>query len=102
MAAQSAKDSEMKLVKCLVACVVANAGKTITTQVTPNKDSQNLLYTEAVRYAQSDRFNIDFSSELMKRVDFFHPYFQIGYIIQLRMHMWHLFSAVPLEPIFLR
>jgi hypothetical protein len=64
----------MKLVKCLVACVVANAGNTITTQVSPNKDSQNLLYTEAVRYAQSDRFNIDFSSVLMKRVDFFYPH----------------------------
>ena len=74
MTAQSAKHSEMKLVKCLVACVVANAGNKITTQVSPNKDTQDLLYTEAVRYAQSDRFNIDFSSVLMKRVDFFYPH----------------------------
>jgi len=54
------------LVKCLVACVVATAGNTITASE-PDKEAKMLVYAEARRYAVEGRLNVDYSAGSMQQ-----------------------------------
>ena len=78
MSAQLLSSQSKLLVKCLVACIVATAGNSVTAEKGPDRDFAVLLYAAAVRYAKTDRINVDFGSELMKRAEFFQPHFPLG------------------------
>ena len=80
MSSQLLTSQTKLLVKCLVACVVATAGNSTTADKSPDKDFAIILYAKAVEYAKTDRINIDYGPELLKRADFFQPHFPLGAI----------------------
>ena len=55
MSAQLLTSQSKLLVKCLVSCIIAIAGNSVTAEKVPDRDFAVLLYAEAVRYSKTDR-----------------------------------------------
>jgi hypothetical protein len=51
----------------LVDTILVVAGNIMTTENGPDKDCEKIFYSSAVQYAEANRFNVDFGSEIEKR-----------------------------------